>query len=658
MGRYVGASGLQAQMDLRQAAEEMNGRDASRHRDRAVHPCDDHLREARAVHLFDGHLGDARAVHPFDGRHGGDRALQPCPEVCGGDRAWQSTSAVRHGDRALHWNDAQRGGNRAGDLDQDCQGDRSGVRYHGRGLCHQQPHNVPGSDPRGDEGTNTVRGRERSPHDALRSNNPVLPRLPQYGTKTSSVDAADWIIEIQPIIPDPVIPMMVGGDPMAVQRLEQRITTLLLPAVPDELRQDLVANRELWPSAIIYKVLRTYQPGGWSERSSLLAELTQVQVAKDPMQAANGLRLWKRQRARAIELGAGLPDLMLQVRALDSVVSKILPQHPQALFRVSAFRMETHIDERPTTESLLQFHELLQADVDTLVHSTPGSGGTDKPSTKALQTIPTNDRVAKDGITTPPNANPDRVKPCRFWGTPDGCKHAKQCKFGHAALPDARERCWLCSAKDHRKNECPYEKDAAGPQAGGSGKSTGKGDGSTSSMTSSQGKGGKGKYGNGGKNQSQSSTTSERKEVESETDPKVAAVGTTNDNAGGAKAGTGGSGESSSGETMKKESELMTEVTSLLRSLRASVKMCSIKRLSSDEEEVVLLDGGATHCLRTCESEKEWNSARDIKVSLAEGETMMKQLPGAKDSPNKGEGPADSPSINGDVIGVQDQLEQ
>ncbi len=597
------------------------------------------------------------------------RAWHSVSEGCQGDRALDGSSEGRHGDRALHWHDLQRGGNRACTFDQDCLGDQVGMRYHGRGLGHQQPLNLSGGDPMEGSGTGLVRGRERSPHDALRSNNPVLPRLPQYGTKTSSVDAADWLIEIQPIVgdmsnkatkwwtltmqstmktyekwlcatplerlrlppPDPVNPMVVGGDPLAVQRLEQRITTLLLPAVPDELRQDLVANRELWPSAIIYKVLRTYQPGGWSERSSLLAELTQVPVAKDPMQAANGLRLWKRQRARAIELGAGLPDLMLQVRALDSVVSKILPQHPQALFRVSAFRMETHIDERPTTESLLQFHELLQAEVDTLVHSTPGSGGNEKPSAKALQTNQTNDRV-KDGITTPPNANADRVKPCRFWGTPDGCKHAKQCKFGHAALPDARERCWLCSAKDHRKNECPYGKDAAGPQAGGSGKSTGKGgDGSISSMTSSQSKG-KGKNANGGKSQSSSSTTGEntRKEIESETDPKVAAVGTTNDNAGGAKAGTGGSGESSSGETTKKESELMTEVTSLLRSLRASVKMCSIKRISSDEEEVVLLDGGATHCLRTCESEKEWNLAKDIKVSLAEGETMMKQLPDAK----------------------------
>ena len=675
--RYVGAGGLQPQVDLRKAAEEVNARDAERHQGRAehlfvcrpgdaraLHPLDCRFGEDRAEHPLDGRPGGDRVEHPFDGHLGGDRALQLFPGLRGGDRALQSSANGRHGDRAQHGSDLPRQGDRACTLDPGCQGDELGMRYHGRGHGHQQLPNVSGGDPLEERGTSLVRGRERSPHDALRSNNPVLPRLPQYGTKTSSVDAADWIIEIQPIIgdmsnkatrwwtltmettmktyerwlcatplerlrlppPNPVIPMMVGGDPMAVQRLEQRITTLLLPAVPDELRQDLVANRELWPSAIIYKVLRTYQPGGWSERSSLLAELTQVQVAKDPMQAANGLRLWKRQRARAIELGAGLPDLMLQVRALDSVVSKILPQHPQALFRVSAFRMETHIDERPTTESLLQFHELLQAEVDTLVHSTPGASGAEKPSAKAMQANQLVDRLAKDGGNGITPTSNDKIRPCKFWGTPEGCKHAKSCKFGHAALPDARERCWLCSSKDHRKSDCPYGKEAAGPQSGGSGKAgNGKGDGTSSSSVAS-GKG-KGKY--GGKNHP---TTNDgvKKEVDSETNPKVASVGSNDDGADGEKASTGGSGDTNLNEASKKESELMSEVTGLLRSLRAAVKMCSIKRISSDEEEIVLLDGGATHCLRTCESEREWGLAKDIKVSLAEGETTMKQLPEAK----------------------------
>ena len=380
---------------------------------RALHGTSEDCLGVRALHGSSEDRQGARALHgAFEDRQG-DRAVQGISEDLRGVRAFYGTSGDRHGDRAQQLDHGQHGGDRARTLDSECQGGDVGMSYHGRGQSHQQLHNLPGGDPVGGMRTELVQRRERSPNDAIRSSNPVLPRLPQYGTKTSSVDAADWIIEIQPIIgdmsnkatkwwtltmqstmkiyekwlcatplerlrlppPDPVNPMMVGGDPSSVQRLEQRITTLLLPAIPDEIRQDLVANRELWPSAIMYKVLRTFQPGGWSERSSLLADLTQVAVAKDPSQAANGLRLWKRQRARAIELGAGLPDLMLQVRALDNVVSKVLPQHPQALFRVSAFRMETHIDERPTTESLLQFHELLQAEVDTLVHSTPGSGG-------------------------------------------------------------------------------------------------------------------------------------------------------------------------------------------------------------------------------------------------------------------------------------------
>ena len=45
------------------------------------------------------------------------------------------------------------------------------------------------------------------------------------------------------------------------------------------------------------------------------------------------------------------------------------------------------------------------------------------------------------------------------------------------------------------------------------------------------------------------------------------------------------------------ETELVQEVTSLLKSLRASsasIKVCNLKRIQGDEKEVVLLDGGAT----------------------------------------------------------------
>ena len=82
------------------------------------------------------------------------------------------------------------------------QDDEMGMSHHGRDLGHHQYLKVSGSDPTVEGGNGLVGGRERSPHDALRSTNPTFPRLPQYGTKTSSVDAADWIIEICATMPE------------------------------------------------------------------------------------------------------------------------------------------------------------------------------------------------------------------------------------------------------------------------------------------------------------------------------------------------------------------------------------------------------------------------------------------------------------------------
>ena len=56
------------------------------------------------------------------------------------------------------------------------------------------------------------------------------------------------------------------GHPQEVRRLERRATTLLLGAIPEDIKSNLIAQRELWPSAIMYKVLRCYCPGGWKER--------------------------------------------------------------------------------------------------------------------------------------------------------------------------------------------------------------------------------------------------------------------------------------------------------------------------------------------------------------------------------------------------------
>ena len=61
--------------------------------------------------------------------------------------------------------------------------------------------------------------------------------------------------------------------------------------------------------------------------------------------------------------------MMLQVKALDTIVQGVLHKHSQAAFRVVTFRMETHLDERPTVTNVEQYLELLTAEMDYISHN-------------------------------------------------------------------------------------------------------------------------------------------------------------------------------------------------------------------------------------------------------------------------------------------------
>eukprot|EP00435_Cladocopium_sp_Y103_P044047 s1629_g12.t1 len=100
----------------------------------------------------------------------------------------------------------------------------------------------------------------------------------------------------------------------------------------------------------MYKILKTYCPGGWRERTQLLQELATTTAAQDAVSAASTVRLWKRQRARALE--ASGPD------DPGEGIGHYRHERPykqlQASFRVSIFRMEVHLDERPTDAAVEQ----------------------------------------------------------------------------------------------------------------------------------------------------------------------------------------------------------------------------------------------------------------------------------------------------------------
>ena len=91
-----------------------------------------------------------------------------------------------------------------GDRDRDELWDAS---YHGDRELHQQPHCRDLCDPK-DKNVGGLpkyqpgESRERSPQDALRSTNPVIPSLPPVNKRNSSIEAADWLVEVKPLIGD------------------------------------------------------------------------------------------------------------------------------------------------------------------------------------------------------------------------------------------------------------------------------------------------------------------------------------------------------------------------------------------------------------------------------------------------------------------------
>lgn len=96
-----------------------------------------------------------------------------------------------------------------------------------------------------------VRGRG-----LLRSTNPTIPPLPMVSKKHSLIEAAGWLVEVK------FITCGFTGIPcrdyksyhqIQFHGKEQRVTAILLPALPLEMRNDLITSRQLWPYAILYK---------------------------------------------------------------------------------------------------------------------------------------------------------------------------------------------------------------------------------------------------------------------------------------------------------------------------------------------------------------------------------------------------------------------
>ena len=416
---------------------------------------------------------------------------------------------------------------------------------------------------------------------------------------------------------------VVKKDP-TLHRTEQRGISLLLKAIPTTVKETVIAERLMTTTGILFTLLKNFQPGGSSERTMLLKELSEIKVGKSPGEACAGVRSWRRFYTRTKEIDATVPDPIILLKALEPAVQLISQLDAQATFRLAQSRAQLQVDARPDESSVWSYSECLLAELESLrlVHgaSTMSNSGAISTTTPAVKTLGTRSTT---------------TIACKFWGSDTGCRQGKRCSYLHdwASLEDRASRCFVCSSLQHKKMDCPVRSSVESPPTeGGSGQGRGggppkKGDGKTKQYHNKGGKEkGKGKTKSeqdGPATKSLSSPTTEEKSGESGKGQGESNLDETKE----ANKSDGGTGS-------MEAATLMSEVTSLLKSMRTGgnpqVSAVRLQRLDTTGQKTVLLDGGATHCLRPVKNEEEWARSTETPVFLASGTVTLRQVPGSE----------------------------
>ena len=373
-------------------------------------------------------------------------------------------------------------------------------------------------------------------------------------------------VQLRPRLPDELL----DG---CYTRNEQRGVHLLLKAVSAEQQQELVVDRDMSSTAILFRLYIRLE-----KNSILLGQLTTLLQKSSSMQElAASVRTWRRHFARAREVEASLPDGVLLLKALEDAVQKIAKEDAQASFRLSTSRQQLALDERPAEQSIWSFSQCLLVEAEAL-NLLKASAMT---SANANTPVKLKQMDAAAGVESPPKhgtpggnrsgkgqATPMAAEqPCRFFRSETGYKAGKSCKWSHSweGVEDRQNRCWLCGGEDHRKSECKVKGNGNKPASGEPGLGGGRGSGSQANAAA------KAAVKNAavqGKGSEVPTTKSTAEQTFSSTTPEVSALGAESNSQGASYSATmevekGGAPATSVGTT-----ELLAEATQLLKSLR------------------------------------------------------------------------------------------
>ena len=184
-----------------------------------------------------------------------------------------------------------------------------------------QPPPPPPPPPRGLEDNKPSAPSDLS--EALR--NLELPSLPPPGGDLAALTFGDWVTVIGPLMADiagsaqewwkdvlqraestytewliatPLeklrLKPSLGEGHVHNHRVEQRGLSMLLAALPDPIRREIISARKMSATEIMFRLHQIYQPGGTSERGNLLKNLADPKVGNTLSEALQTLRLWRR----------------------------------------------------------------------------------------------------------------------------------------------------------------------------------------------------------------------------------------------------------------------------------------------------------------------------------------------------------------------------
>ena len=248
-------------------------------------------------------------------------------------------------------------------------------------------------------------------------------------------------------------------------RVDRRAASMLMGAVPDEVRRDLIAMRARTTLDIMCRLMVLYRPGSATEKSQLLRNLESPEPANTPGEALDKLRQWLRYQQRAADLGLVIPDPSVLLRGLDVMVKKPLGDAPEMSFRLNLLRYHMKVDVTPTLDNVKAIHKAMLGEFEQL-----GARRMKKfePMATKLRAVdattsPSTTTTGRHSAGNGGRAKGSDQRPCKFYLSDEGCRRGKSCRYEHSmkdiSKAERRERCYECGAKGHMSSACPTRRE-------------------------------------------------------------------------------------------------------------------------------------------------------------------------------------------------------